>query len=501
MTRRTRSGLVTLGLVMLLSGAVGRAEAQTQLQPASCDQPVRSVRWDVLVTLGFENQTAQTVDMAWIDYGGVDRPWFTIPPGGRVSQQAYNTHPWRASAVGACIAVFVAGTENATAIIGSRASVVTHQPHGILLSAGTSLIYPVFDSNGWSQTFGSPYHTDKDAFAQDWARSCGATAGRKVYAGISGKVVYAGWRTGYGNSVDIWDERSGFLLRFGHFRSLDVQQDDWALAGITEIGRVGNSGAAISTGCTTDPGAHLHVSLYKDVTSWPMTLGSANAARFGYVAPVRLIKSSTSPAVYVHDGSLKRPVTAFAYETNGWGFSSAVNFVTTADNLVQSLPLGSNWPPRNNVRFSSASDQTVYFIEDNARRGVPGWVFSCRGWSFDESETRTVPANQPYDFVPRTDVPALNSCFNETQQAIDDMVMRAASDPRGRFDTRPFLHQYSAPNMLNDPNWEWRQMLFRLHDGREVWMAHITYRYNAAERYTEFWDPDTRQNTGWIRAQ
>lgn len=387
-------------------------------------------------------------------------------------------------------------------------SASAQQPANIVLNPnGTSKIYPVFDTNGWTQTFGSPYHNGDDFYAQDWARSCGTTARKKAYAGISGKIVVAGYQSGFGNTVVIYDQRASFALRYAHLSEINVSVNDFALAGITEIGKVGNTGTSVQTTCQTDPGAHLHLSLYRNVTNpnaRPVTSVSASgsattyAANFGYASPVTLIKGDQNPTVYVRDSAgYKRPVTAFAYETNGWGFSNAHNFVSTnSQSWVNSLPTGANWPPRSNILLKGSFDQTVYLIEDGARRGVPGDIFSCRNWNF--ADVRVLTEGAQHSYQPTSDVPVLNSCYNDTQQAIKDMVQRASSD--WRFDQLPFLHQYSATNMLNDPNWEWRQMLFRFNDGRHVWMAHITYRYNPWERYTQFWDPDTGQNTAWIRA-
>lgn len=73
--------------------------------------------------------------------------------------------------------------------------------------------------------------------------------GTPVYAARSGRVVYAGWKDGYGSMVEI-RHADGAGTVYGHLSRVSVQPGQWAARGKTLLGRVGSSG--LSTG------PHLH---------------------------------------------------------------------------------------------------------------------------------------------------------------------------------------------------------------------------------------------------
>lgn len=68
------------------------------------------------------------------------------------------------------------------------------------------------------------------------------------YAAADGVVSYAGWRSGYGNTVEI-DHGNGIKTRYGHHYALYVHTGDVVSQG-TPIGRCGSTG--------TSTGTHLH---------------------------------------------------------------------------------------------------------------------------------------------------------------------------------------------------------------------------------------------------
>lgn len=396
------------------------------------------------------------------------------------------------------------------------------QPSGIVLNdSGTSYILPVFDRAGWNMTRGSgnTSHLGDDYYSQDWNFTpCGATMGKKLYAGISGEVVFAKFTksTTYGNSVVIYDREKKFALRYAHLSQILVREGDPAIAGITEIGRVGDTGNVQGV-CSQFPGTHLHITLYKKVSNpsaRPVTsttfTGNATkyAANYKYAAPVTIFRGSSSGHLYVRDpySNKKRYLTAFAYSSYGWNFSKTSGY----NPAVKVMPQAEVdrieedywfWPPRSNSLFKFPHESTVYIIEDSARRGVADWnILACMRHRLED--ITTIPLADGARFPPDTDIPVLNSCNKDTQQAILDMVARAMMDWRFRispsYKTRPIYWTYGGWNMY-DPNWEWRGMSFQLQDGRYVYLTHITYRYDATERYVEFYDPDTGQHTDWIR--
>jgi murein DD-endopeptidase MepM/ murein hydrolase activator NlpD len=73
-----------------------------------------------------------------------------------------------------------------------------------------------------------------------------------IVAPAPGEVVYAGWRAGYGRTVEV-DHGYGFRTRYGHLHAIDVRRGDEV-----ELGqRLGGMG---STGRST--GTHLHYEIW-----------------------------------------------------------------------------------------------------------------------------------------------------------------------------------------------------------------------------------------------
>jgi murein DD-endopeptidase MepM/ murein hydrolase activator NlpD len=97
-------------------------------------------------------------------------------------------------------------------------------------------------------------------------------SGTPVYACRSGRVVYSGWISGYGETVQVLhpDGRSSL---YGHLRSRAVRVGDWAVGGDTLLGQVG------STGLSTGP--HLHFEV-RDTEGRPLNpLGWLGRAALG----------------------------------------------------------------------------------------------------------------------------------------------------------------------------------------------------------------------------
>jgi hypothetical protein len=88
------------------------------------------------------------------------------------------------------------------------------------------------------------------------------------------------------------------------------------------------------------------------------------------------------------------------------------------------------------------------------------------------------------------------------EQAIHDMVKRAAADPRfGVYIAGTF-----GTHLAWDPSWELRWINFNFSGGRVVQMYHATYKFDSSLRYTIYWDPDTNNwiniyGQGWVQAQ
>ncbi|MCW5723804.1 MAG: M23 family metallopeptidase [Maricaulaceae bacterium] len=67
-----------------------------------------------------------------------------------------------------------------------------------------------------------------------------------------GRVVYAGWRSGYGRTVEI-DHGYGFMTRYAHMHSTDVRRGDEVVEG-QRIGTMGSTGRSTGT--------HLHYEVW-----------------------------------------------------------------------------------------------------------------------------------------------------------------------------------------------------------------------------------------------
>ena len=103
-----------------------------------------------------------------------------------------------------------------------------------------------------SHRMSSPFGVRQDPFNGRLGRHEGidfsAATGTPVLATASGKVVAAGWRRGYGRTVEI-SHGLGVTTRFGHLSEITVKPGQTVDRGDV-VGRVGNSGRST--------GSHLH---------------------------------------------------------------------------------------------------------------------------------------------------------------------------------------------------------------------------------------------------
>mgnify|MGYP002621695068 FL=1 len=92
--------------------------------------------------------------------------------------------------------------------------------------------------------------TRRPAFhsGQDFA----GARGTPIIAGAAGRVVYAGWRSGYGRTVEI-DHGYGFRTRYAHLHTIDVRRGDSVEAG-QRLGGMGTTGRSTAT--------HLHYEVW-----------------------------------------------------------------------------------------------------------------------------------------------------------------------------------------------------------------------------------------------
>ena len=88
-----------------------------------------------------------------------------------------------------------------------------------------------------------------------------ADTGTPVYATADGKVVHAGWKSGYGNLVEI-DHGYGYVTRYAHLSKLKVKEGQSVKRG-DQIAESGNTGKST--------GPHLHYEVrYRDIPQNPI---------------------------------------------------------------------------------------------------------------------------------------------------------------------------------------------------------------------------------------
>lgn len=114
-----------------------------------------------------------------------------------------------------------------------------------------SVTWPVAGPYRISSTFGVRRHPIKRKRTFHYGLDIAAPSGTPIVSVAVGRVVFAGWRAGYGRVVEI-EHGQGWISRYAHAKSLGVKKGQLVLAG-QMIAKVGRSGHAT--------GAHLHLEL------------------------------------------------------------------------------------------------------------------------------------------------------------------------------------------------------------------------------------------------
>ncbi len=117
-----------------------------------------------------------------------------------------------------------------------------------------------------SSGFGARHHPLLGAIRHHDGLDIAALQGERVHAVLEGKVVWSGWRGGYGNMVEV-DHGLGWRSRYAHLSKISVPTGQVVAAGQT-LGLVG------STGLSTGPHLHLEIS-YGDAIINPLLLFAA----------------------------------------------------------------------------------------------------------------------------------------------------------------------------------------------------------------------------------
>jgi len=113
------------------------------------------------------------------------------------------------------------------------------------------MAWPVAGPYRISSRFGVRQHPIKQKRRFHYGLDIAAPMGTPIVSVASGRVTFAGWRTGYGRVVEIEHGR-GWVSRYAHAKTISVHPNQQVLAGQL-IGQVGRSGHAT--------GAHLHLEI------------------------------------------------------------------------------------------------------------------------------------------------------------------------------------------------------------------------------------------------
>ncbi len=121
--------------------------------------------------------------------------------------------------------------------------------HGRLIA-----IWPVVGYSRLSSDFGKRKHPLRKSLVMHSGIDLAAPRGTPVLAVSAGTVTFAGWRNGYGRTIEVRHE-DGWMTRYAHAQNVSVKRGDHVLQGQL-IAQVGASGDVT--------GPHLHLEVWKD---------------------------------------------------------------------------------------------------------------------------------------------------------------------------------------------------------------------------------------------
>ncbi len=117
--------------------------------------------------------------------------------------------------------------------------------------AGGTMTWPVPSSYSVSSYFGNRIHPIFKTWKFHSGIDIGASRGKSIVAANSGTIIFAGWQSGYGNTL-IVDHGGGITTLYAHSSKTLVKLGDKVKAG-QEIAKIG------STGWATGPHLHFEV--------------------------------------------------------------------------------------------------------------------------------------------------------------------------------------------------------------------------------------------------
>jgi hypothetical protein len=91
MRRKAQPLQILLFAIALTTGCTSRDPDRSG---ADATGPVKSLNSDTPALMTFVNQSGQSLEIYWIDFGGNRQLYKTLESGGSYTQRTYLTHPW-----------------------------------------------------------------------------------------------------------------------------------------------------------------------------------------------------------------------------------------------------------------------------------------------------------------------------------------------------------------------------------------------------------------------
>jgi hypothetical protein len=247
--------------------------------------------------------------------------------------------------------------------------------------SGIPLTVPFLSGEYWyvTQTYDQGSHVDygfdygNDTYAVDFSQSGCEAYGKSVTPMSDGTVlqvfVDGDGDHGYGNSVLI-DHGGGFVSRYAHFSETKVEVGEQVNTN-TVIGRVGNSGYAVGSACSSYPGTHLHIALYENgVPSKPEPLSGLSPINEGcWISREGDQSCNGNPGDYDSIDDEGEMDIRMLEHSPSWGTAQETDFVWVA--RIESPDL----KPEATLFIYNANDGVTYdFPMETESQGNP-WIF------------------------------------------------------------------------------------------------------------------------------
>ena len=260
LTAAVVTALSALGMIVAIDGSARLEVGKLRGEKAAISREVESIRMRVGLMEGsidgfIENdqQFRVLAGLSPIDAEifevGVGGPGMTTP----VSSPMWETDPVTAEAVFTTAYDLAALERRATLLSESMTQAMESLLANYALAEATPSILPAqgMVSSQFSDARSHPiYHEALPHVGIDLS----AVEGTPILSAANGFVSYAGWKSGYGNTVEV-DHGFGIMTRYAHSSRILVERGQ-AVARNEILGQVGRSGTATAS--------HLHYEIWVD---------------------------------------------------------------------------------------------------------------------------------------------------------------------------------------------------------------------------------------------